>query len=205
MFFDWTKVFIPSCDGSAHQGYRLNPVTYRSTDMYFRGTNNTLMHLKYLNDTYQLYSRPMIVVAGTASGGLAALLWANFIQDSAIKSRVYVVADSAVEVLDVKSALTNRSVVIEKTANIFKLVNTEITIPNKECIKDYPGQRECLMAGVLAHYIKTPVYLIESQYDLWAIHNILELDCVPNGEAVSLLDCNITAEKAITDYRKKSL
>jgi hypothetical protein len=181
VFYDWTKVFIPSCDGSAHQGYRLNPVTFRSTDMYFRGTNNTLQHLKYLNETYQLYLRPTIVVSGSAVGGLAAMLWANHIQENAIKSRVYVLADSAVEVLDVRSALTNRTVVLEKTANLFKLVNTEIDIPNAECVKDYPGQRECLMAGVLAHYIKTPVYLIESQYDLWALRNILELDCVPEG------------------------
>lgn len=160
MFYDWTKVYIPSCDGCAHQGSRQAPVTFRSTDMYFRGTNNTLQHLKYLNDTYQLYLRPMIVVSGTSTGGLAAMLWANFIQESAIKSRVYVVADSAVEVLDVRSALTNQTVALQKMANLFKLVNTEVDIPNKECIKDYPGQRECLMAGVLAHYIKTPVYLI---------------------------------------------
>ncbi len=61
------------------------------------------------------------------------------------------------------------------------------------------------MAGVLAQYIKTPVYVLGSQYDLWAIYNILELDCVPNEEAATLLGCNITQEKAIRDYRKKSL
>lgn len=71
--------------------------------MYLRGTNNTLTHLQYLNDTFQLYSRPQIVLAGTSSGGMAALLWANFVQDSAIKSRVYVFADSAVLLLDYPS------------------------------------------------------------------------------------------------------
>lgn len=153
--------------------------------------------LKHLNDTYQLYLRPTIVLAGTSTGGMAAMLWANYVQENAIKSRVYVVADSAVIVSDFRSPLTNHTPVLEKSYNLFKLINTETKIPNEECLKDYPNQRECLMAGVLAKYIQTPVYLIESQYDLWAIYNVLELDCVPPGEAVSLLACDIDEEKYI--------
>jgi chemotaxis response regulator CheB len=83
-----------------------------------------LAHLKYLNDTYQLYSRSMIVLAGTSTGGLAAMLWANFVQENAIKSRVYVVADSAVIVADFRSPLTNHTPVIDKATNLFKLINS---------------------------------------------------------------------------------
>lgn len=133
------------------------------------------------------------------------MLWANYVKQKAPKSNVLVVADSAVIVADFRSPLTNHTPVLEKSANLFKLINTETKIPSEECLKDYPNQRECLLAGVLANYIQTPVYLIESQYDLWAIHNVLELDCVPNGEAVSLLECDINEERYIREYRNASL
>ena len=205
VFYNWTKAYLIACDGSGHQGSKLAAVQYKGEDLYFRGANNTLASLQHLNDTYQLYLRPTIVLAGTSTGGLAAMLWANFVQENAIKSRVYVVADSAVIVSDFRSPLTNHTPVLEKAANLFKIVNTETKIPSAECVKDYPNQRECLLAGVLANYIQTPVYLIESQYDNWAIHNVLELDCVPNGEAVSLLDCDIDEERYIREYRNASL
>jgi dienelactone hydrolase len=49
--------------------------------MYFRGTNNTLATLKYLNDVYQLFNGSNIVVTGVSAGGLATLYWANHIQE----------------------------------------------------------------------------------------------------------------------------
>lgn len=205
VFFNWSKVFIVSCDGSGHQGYKEEPVSYRGDQMYFRGTNNTLQHFKYLNESYQLFSRPLVVLAGDGNGGLAALMWSNYLKENAPQSKIHVIADSAVIVTDHPSPLTNHTPALEKALPLFKLINTEVKMPNKECVAEYPNQRECFIAGVLANYIKTPVFLIESQYDLWAIHNVLELDCVPNGEGVSLFGCDINDERAIRQYRNVSL
>jgi len=124
VFYNWTKAYLIACDGSGHQGSRLSSVQYKGDELYFRGANNTLASLKHLNDTYQLYLRSTIVLAGTSTGGLAAMLWANYVQESSIKSRVYVVADSAVIVADFPSPLTGRTPVLEKSVNLFKLANT---------------------------------------------------------------------------------
>lgn len=42
LFFNWTKVFIPYCDGSLHQGTRNRSISYKDRNLFFRGTNNTL-------------------------------------------------------------------------------------------------------------------------------------------------------------------
>jgi hypothetical protein len=42
LFFDWTKVFIPYCDGGLHQGTRNHSISYKDKFLFFRGANNTL-------------------------------------------------------------------------------------------------------------------------------------------------------------------
>jgi hypothetical protein len=90
--------------------------------MFFRGTNNTLNHLKYLNDNYGLYSASDIVLTGISAGGLAVLYWANFIQDLSMKAKVYAIPDSAIFVTDFVNPLTNQ-VVPNYLNDLFKLTN----------------------------------------------------------------------------------
>ena len=75
VFYDWTKIYIPYCDGSTHQGYRETPVNYRGRDLYFRGTQNTLEHFSYLDKNYDFYNKDTIVVSGGSAGGEAAYDW----------------------------------------------------------------------------------------------------------------------------------
>ena len=48
-FHDWNRVFFPYCDGSLHQGSRLQPMKHNNKDLYFRGTNITLAHFSVLD------------------------------------------------------------------------------------------------------------------------------------------------------------
>jgi hypothetical protein len=41
-FKDWTRVLLWYCDGSGHQGSKLDPVDYKDKNLYFRGHNITL-------------------------------------------------------------------------------------------------------------------------------------------------------------------
>lgn len=36
-FHNWTRVFVPYCDGSLHQGFKSSPVQYKGSKLYFRG------------------------------------------------------------------------------------------------------------------------------------------------------------------------
>ena len=68
------------CDGTGHQGYRKEPVNYKDTMLYFRGHNITTERLQSLEDMLGLYSKAQkVVVAGDSAGGLAVLMWTNYI------------------------------------------------------------------------------------------------------------------------------
>jgi len=40
-FKDWTRVLLPYCDGSGHQGYKKDTVDYKGKKLYFRGSKIT--------------------------------------------------------------------------------------------------------------------------------------------------------------------
>lgn len=47
-FKDFTKIFIKYCDGSGHQGTKSNPIQYKGSNLYFRGSNLTISKLNHL-------------------------------------------------------------------------------------------------------------------------------------------------------------
>ena len=48
LYASWTKVFVPYCDGGLHAGSKLATISYKGTDLHFRGANNTIAHFDYL-------------------------------------------------------------------------------------------------------------------------------------------------------------
>lgn len=47
-FKDFVKVYLKYCDGSGHQGTKTNPIQYKETSLYFRGSNLTISKLNHL-------------------------------------------------------------------------------------------------------------------------------------------------------------
>jgi hypothetical protein len=56
VFHDWSKVFVPYCDGGEHLGTRLQPIPYKGVDLYLRGANNSIQQFEALNTKFGLYS-----------------------------------------------------------------------------------------------------------------------------------------------------
>ena len=55
-FANWTKIFIPYCDGAFHQGYVKEPIKYKDASLHFRGSKLTRSHLTWINSKYNLKS-----------------------------------------------------------------------------------------------------------------------------------------------------
>jgi hypothetical protein len=81
VFWDWTRIYVPYCDGSEHQGSRLNPVNYKGRDLYFRGANNSMQQFEYLNQTFGLYTADKLVITGVSAGGIATYQWSNYLYE----------------------------------------------------------------------------------------------------------------------------
>lgn len=77
---EWIKIFIPYCDGSLLQGYRKEPIVYKSTSLYFRGSKIIQSHLKYIDQKYNLNSKKKIVFSGFSAGGIAVTMWNDYLR-----------------------------------------------------------------------------------------------------------------------------
>lgn len=139
LFSEWTKVWVPYCDGGLHQGTRNRPISYKDKFLYFRGTNNTLETLRYLNETIQFFSADSIVVTGVSAGATATFIWSNHIYDQSVKKNVVSMPDSGVFINEFVNPFTGKQEMIENSQALKKLINTEIGMPIPECVKDHPN------------------------------------------------------------------
>jgi hypothetical protein len=205
IFANWTKAWVPYCDGSLHQGTRNHSISYKDKFLYFRGVNNTLETLRYLNETVQFFAADTIVVTGVSAGASATFLWSNYIYDQSLNKNVLSIPDSGVFINEFVNPFSGKKEMIENSQAMKKLINTEIGIPIPECQKDYPDLAECFSAGHLPKYLKNPFLLLESQYDLYDIGVALGLNCTPNVHPSTMDVCNDSEVAAIESYRQATL
>lgn len=66
--------------------------------------------------------------------------------------------------------------------NIFKLANTDEQTPLTDCNNANRGNEwRCIFIENIYLYIKGKYLVINSEYDSWAISNILEVKCLKQG------------------------
>ena len=204
-FHDWTKVLVPYCDGSEHQGSRREPVPYKGRDLYFRGMNNSIQQFAYLNSTLGLYAADIIALSGTSAGAIATFEWSNYLYERSLNKQVFAVPDSGLFVPEYINPVTGRADEIDRISNLVKLVNTEVKFPIPQCSDDFADNPAiCFSAGHLAQYLKAPFFIIASQYDAWSVENILGLNCTKTRPG-TMTDCNASEIAVLEDYRKTTM
>lgn len=205
-FYNWTKVYVPYCDGSLHQGSRNSTVSYKGKELYFRGSNNTLETLRHLNETIGFFSLgKKLLVTGVSAGGIATYIWSNYIYENSLSKDVVSVPDSGIFVNQFVNPFSGKAQMVDSGLALRKIVNTECNIPLAECAAMYPDLAQCFSAGVIPQFLKNPFFIIESQYDLYDIDVAIGLNCTPNTHPSTMTACNDTERAAIESYRQTTL
>ena len=201
-FANWTKVFIPSCDGALHQGNTKNPVRYRDRQLYFRGSVITRSHLKWIDSKYNLKGARKVVLTGLADGAIAVNSWSNYVKSLVgDASKVYSIADSGMY-LDFPS-IKGDNLIEKRLNNIYTLANADESTPLEECNKHNAGAEwKCLLIENAYPYIQGRFMVLGSQYDTYAIQEILRIDCLKTGTAWWTLEgCSDSELAYIEKYR----
>jgi hypothetical protein len=81
-FANWTKVFLPYCDGMLHQGYKTASVSYKGTQLFFKGSRITKQNFDWIDKKFGLYTKGRVVITGMSAGAIATFLWADELQKS---------------------------------------------------------------------------------------------------------------------------
>ena len=96
-FASWTKVLIPSCDGAAYQGNNKDVYDHKGVDLYFRGSPNMRANIELINQMYDLEAASKIVFLGSSTGGVAVILWIDYIKSLVSEpDKIYGIVDSGV-------------------------------------------------------------------------------------------------------------
>ena len=185
-FYNWNMVFILYCDGSSFTGMRQKPVYFDDKPVYFRG--------KAILDAViqDLLSRGVrnasdVLLSGSSAGSLAVLIHADFIKSRLNpKTKVRAIADSGYFV-DLETQYG-----INKTRYMFNrmlLTHNSTSSLHQACIKrmSIAQHWKCLFPQYFFDLIKTPVFVLQSAYDVWQIVNNLDIVCtIPNYEDILL-------------------
>jgi hypothetical protein len=206
-FWNWTKVVIPYCDGTFHQGTVENPVEYKNKSLYFRGANNTLQHFKYLNDYFGLYSADKIVVTGESAGGIASFIWTDQLYDLSKTKNVYSIPDSGLFLTNYPNPTTGAAVLTPYLEILFNFVNKETPFPTQDCIKAEQNVHTCLNFSNTVKYFKAPLFIVESAYDEYSLSVILRERCLTAGTygSYNLDKCSEADLHNIEAYRTATL
>ena len=110
-FHDWTKVVMVYCDGSEYSGTLDEPIQYKDKQLYFRGYNNTIEQLRFMNEHFDFYNGDSIVITGISAGGIATYLYSNYLMENTKKAKVYAMPDSGLFITEFYSPLVEKQVI----------------------------------------------------------------------------------------------
>jgi hypothetical protein len=135
-FDNWPKVVLKNCDGGSFLG-NSDPIKYRDKKLHFKGSQNVLTAIAYLNKINWLKNREEVVLVGSFNGGIAALLWSDYIR-AQTNGKFRIIADATL-FLNTHSYRHNNSYIEDRMMMVEKLTMENITFPQADCAAAHPG------------------------------------------------------------------
>jgi len=162
------------CDGASFSGNVNKPVDVGGKKIYFRGFRNFKAIMTHLLTKKGLNKATEVLLSGTSAGGLAVYLHADQIKamlPSTVK-RFKAIPMSGV-FLDHPNA-EGTPVYTPEIEKVFKMQNCAAGV-NPKCIASKSSNKAymCMLAENTMQYTSTPLFIMNSKYDLWSTKCIL--------------------------------
>lgn len=142
------------------------------------------------------------MLTGASAGGVAVALWNNYLKDYVREEKkVYPIADSGA--FSIFKTHKGDAKIEKQLQNIYKLANSGEPTPMDVCDDMFLKEEyKCYFLQNTYRYIFGRFMIINSEYDSWAIENILDEKCLKNGTSgMTLSGCNRTQMSYIEKYR----
>ena len=177
-FANWTLAFVKYCDGASFSGNKGEPITVEGKSLYFRGHRILVAVIDHLLES-GLKTADAAVLTGCSAGGLSTYLHLDYFRARVPASiPVHGLPDAGyfIDAANTSGAMEIRA----KYRYVYHMQNCSGGV-NDACIsaKTETDQWQCFMAQYTYPYIKTPIFVLNSEYDTWQLSNILQLGCLP--------------------------
>lgn len=198
---------VKYCDGTSFTSNREDPVVINGTRLHFRGRAILVAVFDTLVRKFGLQDASALVVTGGSAGGIAVFTNIDFIARELLPS--YSLSLSVVGspdagfFLDAPDA-TGQHVWWKRWRAADALWgSTAAGNTNKDCLAHYPPTEawKCLMAPYLAPFIHTPLFVSNSDIDMWSVEYILGVKCLGWGRPWPPVNCTSADVAAIQRWR----
>lgn len=203
-FHAYTVVFAHYCDGSSFSSFRPDPIKLdNGQEMWMRGKANLDALLHELSTIHGLATATELVLSGGSAGGLAVYYHldyvAAFVHRSSPAARVTGFPDAGyfADLPSTDGTHVYRGFFQGADASCWNSTLSGGT--NAACLAAHAGEEwKCLMAEYLTDHIETPMYVMNSAFDVYQVQHILVVGCVPKP-------CTTTQISAMEGYRRDFL
>jgi len=204
-FGDWNMVWLAYCDGTSQTSDRVDPVSYKGRNLYFRGRAILDAHFYELERLYAFQSTATeVIVSGTSAGGASA-----FFQSSYIKTLLKAPGAIIVNVPDAGwwyDALAFNSNTSHPWVDSLEpslgpdLWNATLRGALMKCLADPPNNKTvyCFTQPYAYAYLDVPTFVIQSMVDPANLGYCHRMPCNLNGNSNG--NCNAGEVQAIQAY-----
>jgi len=174
LFWNWTKVVLPYCDGTSQTGDADAPVLSSGTRLFFRGARILAAVQEHLSRG-ALARATDVVIGGCSAGGLSAILHADSWAAALPSARVTALPDSGVFAAhDAPGGGYARQMRWLARAAAARLP--------RACVAAHAADpAACFFAGAVLPALATPVFALQPLFDSWSLRHVARL--APNDTA----------------------
>jgi len=200
-FWSWNKVVVKYCDGANFQGYLEDPVEYNGTKLWFRGFNNTLSVFEYARMHLGLFDASEVILTGTSSGGVAAMIWIQYLAAYYLPSSVKLVGlpDGGL-FIDFYNELAGCYLFRHNNMVVSNFTNSKTLELFKTC-KYYNTSEiwKCFIPQYFYKQINSPLFIVNAIYDCEELATSYGIPCVVYGADT----CTKEDRKKLVEFQEK--
>lgn len=182
LFYDWSMVYVPYCDGTSFSGNLKTPIQ----GLYFQGKTILLNVLLSLMKYTSIWNADNVILTGGSAGATAVFYHINFVS-SVLGVKVTAVPDAGL-FLD----LNNTNGVSFWPAQLKSVMDISNGTQNVDsrCLKRESESWRCLFPQYYSDLYTEDFFILQSLYDTSEIYATLQIDCKPSEGDCSESDMN---------------
>ncbi|XP_065663750.1 uncharacterized protein LOC124816442 [Hydra vulgaris] len=185
-FYDWNLVWVVYCDGASFTGNRERPLISDSGEtIYMRGKRvlNAIVNDLLFNRDFKFAEA--VILTGSSAGSMTAIFQADYIASKFPTTiPVRVLSDAGFFIDTAPMGGRNLGSMFKR---IYEMQNSSSGL-DQDCVHDLGQDNawQCFLPAKIVKYVKTPIFVLNSAYDIWAMIYFLDIDCkFPSSEQQS--------------------
>lgn len=198
LLWDWNHIYLIYCDGGYYAGSNSTPTYVDGNQIFFNGADIMSAILDDLAEKYELTSASDILVGGCSAGGLSTFATADWI------FRHAVIPTNARKAGISCSGFFLESGSQEYYARFpfsYNAMNLTASLSAK-CVETIIYPHNCIIPEASIKFTRTPLFIWNSIFDEWVMHNEYGMDCTKNEYCVKTSKFLVT--RAIFSFLKNS-